>query len=494
MTEIVSIRFKSCGKNYSFSPEGMTINSGDKVIVETAKGIELAECTRGNRMVEDTSVVQPLRPVIRVATEQDLKTAEQNKLREKEAFTICQKKIEAHGLDMKLVDVELSFDGSKTLFFFTSDGRVDFRDLVKDLAGIFHNRIELRQIGVRDEAKMIGGIGICGRPYCCNEFLSDFAPVSTKMAKVQNLSLNPAKISGSCGRLMCCLRYEEEAYEDLVKTVPKVGAFVESVGGYGVATAVDLLRQTVTVHVDGEAEDTFHVFKAAEVAAVPGGRPKDGEPYPKVLNYVPEEEKPEESAEDPWATPDLFAGMQSSDTVSVSAVPDAEPAGAADDSPRARGRGRDRRRSGSRHGKKPENRTENKSSADDAKADAVKEVKGVEKSADKKASSGEDASQLKKNGNKNRTRRGHGKKRPNGESASAAENTRPSQTKANAQAKDTPKPPKPVKGSSPAGESRKPVASSASVSGSDAVKSKNNRRRYYHSKGKKNSGGAQKTE
>ena len=260
----------------------MVLRDGDRVIVETAKGLEIAECAQGNRMVEDTSIVKPLRPVVRIATEQDKRTEEQNRLREKEAFIICQKKIEEHGLEMKLVDVECCFDGSKTLFFFTADGRVDFRELVKDLASVFHNRIELRQIGVRDEAKMLGGIGICGRPYCCHSFLNDFAPVSTKMAKIQNLSLNPAKISGSCGRLMCCLRYEEEAYEDLVKNVPKQGAFVETTAGYGNVVSIDLLKQLVKVHLEGEADDATHLFKAAEVATVPGGRPKEGDPYPKV--------------------------------------------------------------------------------------------------------------------------------------------------------------------------------------------------------------------
>ncbi len=323
MTEVVSIKFKSSRKTYYFAPNGLHITAGEKVIVETAKGLEIAECAHGNRFVDDLAVVQPLRPVVRVATVQDLRVAEQNALREKDALVICQKKIEEHGLDMKLVDVECSFDGNKTLFFFTSDGRVDFRELVKDLAGIFHNRIELRQIGVRDEAKMLGGIGICGRPYCCNAFLNDFAPVSTKMAKVQNLSLNPAKISGSCGRLMCCLRYEEEAYEDLIKHVPRVGAFVETTEGYGTVLSVDLLRQKIKVHLENEAEDVTHLFRSSEVAAVPGGRPKEGEEYPHVLHYVQEETEEEEPPEDPWAIPTLFA-EEHPDT----AVPESEEAAA----------------------------------------------------------------------------------------------------------------------------------------------------------------------
>ena len=301
MIDVVSIKFKNRGKCYFFGPNGLDVKTGDKVIVETSKGLEIADCSRGNHPVEDTAVVQPLRPVVRIATQDDLRVAEINKQREKEAFQICQKKIAEHGLDMKLVDVECNFEGNKTMFFFTSDGRVDFRELVKDLAGIFRNRIELRQIGVRDEAKMIGGLGICGRPYCCHQFLDEFQPVSTKMAKVQSLSLNPAKISGSCGRLMCCLRYEQEAYEELVKKVPKQGAFVETKDGYGTAVQVNLLRQTVKVKLDNDTDDTLRLFKANELAAVPGGRPKDGETPPSVLKYVPEPE--EEETEDEWALP-----------------------------------------------------------------------------------------------------------------------------------------------------------------------------------------------
>ena len=332
MVEVVSIRFKNRGKCYFFSPGPLTVRTGDKVIVETAKGLEIADCARGNHQVEDTAVVQPLRPVARVATADDLRIAELNKKREKEAFEIGRKKIAEHGLEMKLVDVECNFEGNKTTFFFTADGRVDFRELVKDLAGVFRNRIELRQIGVRDEAKMIGGIGICGRPYCCNQFLDDFQPVSTKMAKVQSLSLNPTKISGSCGRLMCCLRYEQEAYEDLVKKVPKQGAFVETKDGYGTAVQVNLLRQTVKVRLDGDSEDTLKLFKSNELAAVPGGRPKEGEPLPSVLHYVPEPEEPEEEKEDEWIMPLLVVP----EPVKPSAEPE-EPGG--EKKPRRRHRG-----------------------------------------------------------------------------------------------------------------------------------------------------------
>lgn len=307
MTEVISVKFKNRGKSYYFSTNGKSVKTGQQVIVETSKGLEIADCIRGNHEVEDDTVIQPLRPVVRLATRDDLRVAEINKQREKEAFEICRKKIAEHGLDMKLVDVECNFEGNKTMFFFTSDGRVDFRELVKDLAGIFRNRIELRQIGVRDEAKMLGGIGICGRPFCCNQFIDEFQPLSTKMAKMQSMSLNPGKISGSCGRLMCCLRYEQEAYEELTKNVPKQGAFVETPAGYGIVTQVNLLRQMVKVKLDGEGDDTVKTYRAVEVAAVPGGRPKDGETPPSVLKYIPEPEEEEEEEADEWKLPELFA-------------------------------------------------------------------------------------------------------------------------------------------------------------------------------------------
>ena len=249
MIEVVSVRFKNRGKSYFFSPNGLKIEAGKKVIVETSKGLEIVDCCRGNHMVMDTSVIQPLRNVVRIATADDLRVAELNKRREKEAFEICQQKIAEHGLDMRLVDVECNFEGNKTMFFFTSDGRVDFRELVKDLAGIFRNRIELRQIGVRDEAKMIGGIGICGRPYCCSQFLDDFQPVSTKMAKVQSLSLNPAKISGSCGRLMCCLKYENDIYMEMRKGMPEVGEKIRTPDGLGKVVDTNLLQNIIRVRL-----------------------------------------------------------------------------------------------------------------------------------------------------------------------------------------------------------------------------------------------------
>ncbi len=336
MTEVVSIKFKNRGKPYSFDPSGLRIRVGDSVIVDTANGMEIAVCSRENHMVEDTAVVQPLRRVLRIATQMDLRTEELNRQREKTAAELCRTKIQEHELDMKLVDVECNFEGNKTTFFFTSDGRVDFRALVKDLASVLHNRIELRQIGVRDEAKMLGGLGICGRPYCCSQFLDDFHPVSTKMAKIQSLSLNPAKISGSCGRLMCCLRYEQEAYEDLVKKVPKQGAFVETKDGYGTAVQVNLLRSTVKVKLDDDRDDVLHEYRSYELAAVPGGRPKDGTEPPHVFEYIPPEpeEEPEAPA-DEWAVPTLL----------VTPVPE-KPEESASEAPEKSRRSRRRRKDG----------------------------------------------------------------------------------------------------------------------------------------------------
>jgi cell fate regulator YaaT (PSP1 superfamily) len=302
------VKFNPHGKTYDFDPNGIQVKAGDTLIVETSKGLDIGECAYGEHYVTDESVVRPLRPLIRAATEEDLRVAAQNKLREKEAFATCREKIAAHGLAMKLVDVECGFEGNKILFFFTADGRVDFRELVKDLAGVFRTRIELRQIGVRDETKMLGGLGICGRPYCCSQFLNDFQPVSTKMAKTQSMSLNPAKISGSCGRLMCCLRYEQDAYEALVRSIPKLGAFVQTPLGYGNVVAVNVLRQKVRVCLDKEGEQEFKVMPADEIAVVPGGRPKPGEPLPQVLVApVRKAETQEPEEEDPWAAPVLFA-------------------------------------------------------------------------------------------------------------------------------------------------------------------------------------------
>ncbi|MCL2126121.1 MAG: hypothetical protein FWH33_09075 [Oscillospiraceae bacterium] len=270
MTEIISVRFNNRGKAYFFDPSGLTVNKGDNVVVETAKGLEYGECTNANHSVNDDMIVKPLRPVVRVATETDKQNALLGKERERDAFLYCQDKIAELGLEMKLVDVEYGFEGSKILFFFTSEGRVDFRELVKDLAGVFRSRIELRQIGVRDEAKMIGGLGNCGKPFCCSQFLTEFHPVSIKMAKVQGLSLNPTKISGTCGRLMCCLKYEEAAYEELVKKAPKVDAFVETPSGKGTVVNVNLLRRSAKVRLEDDIDTTLKTFTFDEIGILGG--------------------------------------------------------------------------------------------------------------------------------------------------------------------------------------------------------------------------------
>lgn len=274
MVKVIGVRFRTAGKIYYFDPLNFQVKRGDHVIVETARGVEYGTVVGSPREVEDDKVVQPLKPVLRVATERDDEQEAGNKAKEKEAFKICQEKIRKHGLEMKLIDAEYTFDNNKVLFYFTADGRVDFRELVKDLAGVFKTRIELRQIGVRDEAKMLGGLGICGQPFCCKRFLEDFQPVSIKMAKTQNLSLNPAKISGSCGRLMCCLKYEQHAYEDAQTRMPKNDSFVQTPDGPGNISAVNLVRETVTVRLDDapEAPKTYQVDEIIVLRSGKGGR------------------------------------------------------------------------------------------------------------------------------------------------------------------------------------------------------------------------------
>ena len=270
---VCDVQFRSGSKNYFFDPGALTVRTGDDVVIETARGAEFGRCVRGNHTVNADEVVAPLRPVLRLATAQDKRTDADNRLREKHAFEVCQCKIEELGLEMQLVSAEYAFDGSKVLFFFTADGRVDFRELVKILASMLRTRIELRQIGVRDKAKMVGGLGICGRPFCCREFLDDFQPVSIKMAKTQNLSLNPTKISGTCGRLMCCLNYEQEAYEDLIKTSPKAESFVDTPDGRGTVTDVNLLRQSVKVRLE-QQPDTIVCHKNCDICVLRNGKAK----------------------------------------------------------------------------------------------------------------------------------------------------------------------------------------------------------------------------
>ena len=282
---VCDIQFRTGTKTYFFDPGNLTVSIGDEVIIDTSRGPEFGRCVHGNHEVQPNEIVAPLRPVIRIATAQDKRVDAENRQREKRALEICQQKIAELGLEMQLVSAEYAFDGSKILFFFTADGRVDFRELVKALASILRTRIELRQIGVRDKAKMVGGLGICGRPFCCREFLEDFQPVSIKMAKTQNLSLNPTKISGTCGRLMCCLNYEQAAYEDLLKTAPKAESLVDTPDGRGTVTDVNLLRQSVKVRLE-QQPDTIVCHKNCDICVLRNGKAKKTDaPIPE--DYAP---------------------------------------------------------------------------------------------------------------------------------------------------------------------------------------------------------------
>ena len=291
MAEVIGVRFKNMGKVYYFDPNSEKLSADDHVVVETARGVECGEVAMANRDVADDSIVQPLKKVIRKATKDDLRRVAENELKAKNAFTQCEKKIAERGLEMKLVDVEYTFDNSKILFYFTADGRVDFRELVKDLAGIFHTRIELRQIGVRDESKMIGGLGICGQPFCCSRFLKDFQPVSIKMAKEQGLSLNPTKISGACGRLMCCLAYEESAYEYLNSIMPMVGSTVRTPDGLGTVLEVNPVSGYLRVRCGTESLSPRY-YKVGVCEYISGGkraprRPDPDDDYSGVRNPAP---------------------------------------------------------------------------------------------------------------------------------------------------------------------------------------------------------------
>lgn len=292
MTKVIGVRFRTAGKIYFFSPGKFEVKRGDQVIVETARGVEFGNVVMGPKEVKDEEITQPLKTVIRLATEDDRRVEEKNRKKEKEAFQICLEKIHKHGLEMKLIDAEYTFDNNKVLFYFTADGRIDFRELVKDLAAVFRTRIELRQIGVRDETKILGGIGICGRELCCKSYLADFAPVSIKMAKEQNLSLNPTKISGVCGRLMCCLKNEAETYEYLNSRLPNVGDTVTTIDGCkGEVQSINVLRQLVKVLIEVNDEKELREYKVKELKFKPRRR-RDN------IKLSPEEMKELEALED----------------------------------------------------------------------------------------------------------------------------------------------------------------------------------------------------
>ncbi|MDU1348576.1 stage 0 sporulation family protein [uncultured Clostridium sp.] len=299
MVTVIGVRFKKAGKIYYFNPSDLDIKKGDFVVVETARGVEFGECVIGMKNISEEEIVSPLKNVIRKAEPEDIEKNNENKQKEKEAYYICVEKISKHGLDMKLIDVEYTFDNNKVIFYFTADGRVDFRELVKDLASIFRTRIELRQIGVRDEAKMTGGLGPCGRTLCCSTFLGEFVPVSIKMAKEQNLSLNPTKISGICGRLMCCLNYEQDIYEDIRKKLPKVGSIVNTPYGEGEVMSNSVIKESVKVKVKlKDGEDELKVVKIEDLTLISGS-------YEDIINDVDIKEL-EGEIEDPDMIKELF--------------------------------------------------------------------------------------------------------------------------------------------------------------------------------------------
>ena len=345
--EVVDIQFRPGQKVYYFDPAGIPCRAGDHVIIDTARGAEYGICTSGNHRISQKDVVAPLRCVLRLATEHDKKIAAENHAKEQRAYEVCMQKILEHQLDMQLVSAEYAFDGSKILFFFTADERVDFRELVKNLASIFHTRIELRQIGVRDKAKMVGGFGICGRPFCCATFLDDFQPVSIKMAKTQNLSLNPTKISGTCGRLMCCLKYEQDAYEDLLRTAPKVESFVDTPQGRGTVIEVELLRQRVKVKMEDQPE-VINVFANEEIAVLRSGKAKKNDaPIPDdfaPISGTGKQEKQPETEEDKSVILDSIRFRYSNETIAEETAPEEEAAVTKEDREETRNRRRKARR------------------------------------------------------------------------------------------------------------------------------------------------------
>ena len=372
MTEVISVRFRGGCKNYYFDPKGHTVKMSDQVIVETAQGPEFGTCTQGNHEVADEAIVQPLCAMLRPATDADRRTVDYNRKKESEAFDICEKKIADHGLEMKLVNVSASFDGSKIIFFFTADGRVDFRELVRDLASVFRARIELRQIGVRDEAKMVGGLGICGRPFCCSQFLDGFLPVSIKMAKTQNLSLNPTKISGTCGRLMCCLKYEQNAYEDAQKRMPKQESFVQTPDGTGNVKSVDLLRETVKVSLDSAPEQPkcYHNCEVCVLRNGKGSREGIEIPAERPARYV-------EEREDDFMTTPVITSRFEPEKTAENPIPAAEnPLGEGGESKNRRRHRGGRRRSGGA----------GEESAAPVKKEAPKPADGQKRQGDKPAS------------------------------------------------------------------------------------------------------------
>ena len=399
---VCDIQFRTGTKIYYFDPNGLTVQTGDDVIIDTSRGPEFGKCVAGNHEVNEKDTVAPLRPVIRIASDADRRIDAENRNREKSAHEICLQKIEELGLEMQLVSTEYAFDGSKILFFFTADGRVDFRELVKNLASILRTRIELRQIGVRDKAKMVGGLGICGRPFCCREFLEDFQPVSIKMAKTQNLSLNPTKISGTCGRLMCCLNYEQEAYEDLLRNSPKVESFVDTPDGRGTVTEVNLLREKVKVRLEHQP-DTIVCHKNCDICVLRNGKgKKTDEPIPDDLAPISGGKQKKEEPKPVFTTylePVTLRTVQ-------------EPEDLSDDIPETAAEGKNKRRQ--RRNGKPVKKAEKPAPAEtpteekkQKPADAKKPAQKQEKPAPKQEKPAEPAAEEKPKKHKNNYRRYH---------------------------------------------------------------------------------------
>ena len=449
---VCDIRFRNNTKTYFFDPDGLALKNGDHVIIETSRGPEFGYCSAGAHEVPAHAIVPPLRKVLRLATEKDEYVNEDNRRLEKSAFTFCQERIEKLGLDMRLVSCEVVFDGSKIMFYFTSDGRVDFRELVKQLASNFHTRVELRQIGVRDKAKMLGGLGICGRPFCCGQFLSDFAPVSIKMAKTQNLSLNPTKISGTCGRLMCCLKYEQEAYEDLLKTSPKVESFVDTPDGRGTVTDVNLMGQSVKVRLDKDP-DELRSFRNDEIAIFRNGKPKKtdepipddwapisgGRPKPAPAEEFPRFERPAKAAS---PAPQL-----------IDTTPTAEPVAATEDAEKPAAS--KRRSRGGKNKKKPAHAKPAQAAGTVHEAPAKQQPAANAETASAAKAEAAPAEKQKKDGHKGKPV--HAKKQKQGE--------KPKQDPAKAA-----------------------PAEKTEASGADAAAKKNKKRRYYHNNKPKKQG------
>ena len=402
MVEVVDIQFRPGQKVYFFGPNGLKLKQGDHVIIDTARGPEFGIVAGGNHRIPEKDIVTPLRNVLRVANAQDERIYAENREKEKKAYEVCMQKIGEQGLDMQLVSAEVAFDGSKILFFFTADERVDFRELVKSLASVFHTRIELRQIGVRDKAKMVGGLGICGRPFCCASFLDDFQPVSIKMAKTQNLSLNPTKISGTCGRLMCCLKYEQDAYEDLLRSAPKPDSFVDTPEGRGTVIEVDLLRSRVKVRLEDQPE-TIIVVPNDELAVLRSGKAKKNDP-PIPADLAPisggGKRQPKKEQEEPSVFLDSIKFRYSTETIADQTQAAEEPEEAAQETKRSRNRRR-----------KPKNKAE---APQEQEKPAKQEKKPAPKAepAPKEETAGEDKPKRAGNHRRNHRRRPRGNGAP----------------------------------------------------------------------------------